>query len=576
MVAMRSGKKSTAPCREACPAGIDVPRYVRHIREGHFEKALAVIRERIPFPFVCGYACVHPCETKCARAQFDEPVAIRMLKKAAAENGGRKPAVIARRPSTGKKVAVIGSGPCGLTAAYYLSGQGHRVTVYEALPLPGGMLRYGIPEYRLPEEIVDREITMIREAGVEIVTGARVSSAESLREKGFDAVLVATGAWKPVRMGIPGEDSPGVIDGIVFLKQVNAGKAPEIGRKVVVVGGGNTAIDAARAAVRCGAAVSLLYRRTRTEMPAANEEVAEALDEGVHIEYLTAPVGIGKGRATCIRMQLGDADASGRRAPVPIPGSEYEMAFDTLIAAIGQSADAAAVHLEGPKNGTIPVDPGSLTTPKRGIFAGGDAVTGPSTIIEAIAQGRLACASIDRFLGGTGIIPEALSAETAVEPPEACTAGNQTARNPDDRDQKAALDLRPRGADLSEGRGVGRGFPLPLLRSPRLRRHGQRHHLQGLRLLPGGVQPRHLRTVRGVQSERLQTGRGRKNRAVRRLPALPPYLPRFRDHDPGEDVKSFVLPGLSVRIFRNEDIGGATCRDGSKNHRPRSSRGGEN
>ncbi|MCE5265134.1 MAG: FAD-dependent oxidoreductase [Deltaproteobacteria bacterium] len=425
MVAMRSGKKSTAPCREACPAGIDVPRYVRHIREGHFDKALAVIRERIPFPFVCGYACVHPCETKCARAQFDEPVAIRMLKKAAAENGGRKPSVIARRPSTGKRVAVIGSGPCGLTAAYYLSGQGHRVSVYEALPLAGGMLRYGIPEYRLPDQIVDREIAMIREAGVEIVTSSRVSSAESLREKGFDAVLVATGAWKPVRMRIPGEESPGVIDGIAFLEQVNAGQAPEIGRKVVVVGGGNTAIDAARAAVRCGAAVSLLYRRTRAEMPAANEEVAEALEEGVRIEYLTAPVGIGKGSATCIRMQLGDADASGRRAPVPVAGSEYEMAFDTLIAAIGQSADAAAVHLEGAKNGTIPVDSGSLTTSKKGIFAGGDAVTGPSTIIEAIAQGRLACASIDRFLGGTGIIPEALSAETAVEPPEAAPQGTK-------------------------------------------------------------------------------------------------------------------------------------------------------
>ena len=423
MVAMQGGKRPMAPCREACPAGIDVPRYVRHIREGHFEKALAVIRERIPFPFVCGYACVHPCETRCARAQFDEAIAIRMLKKAAAENGGRKPAAIAKRPATGKQVAVIGSGPCGLTAAFYLNGQGHRVTVYEALPLAGGMLRYGIPEYRLPEEIVEREIAAIREAGVEIVTGAQVSSAESLREKGFDAVLVATGAWKPVRMGIPGEDSPGVVDGIVFLEQVNAGQAPAIGRKAVVVGAGNTAIDAARAALRLGATVTLLYRRTKAEMPAASEEIAEALEEGVRIEYLTAPARIEKGRATCIRMRLGDADESGRRAPLPVAGSEYGVEFDTLIMAIGQSADAAAVHLDALKNGTVRVDPGSLATAKRGIFAGGDAVTGPSTIIEAIAQGRLACASIDRFLGGTGIIAEALSAEAALTPPEAAPQG---------------------------------------------------------------------------------------------------------------------------------------------------------
>jgi formate dehydrogenase (NADP+) beta subunit len=425
MGAMRSGKKSTAPCREACPAGIDVPRYVRQIREGHFDQALAVIRERIPFPFVCGYACVHPCETKCARAQFDQPIAIRMLKKAAAENGGRKPVKVAKRPPTGKRVAVIGSGPCGLTAAFYLNSQGHQVTVYEALPLPGGMLRYGIPEYRLPEEIVDREIATIREAGVEIVSGAKVSSAESLLDKGFAAVLVATGAWKPSKMGVPGEDSPGVIDGLSFLSQVNEGHPPAIGRRVVVVGGGNTAIDAARASIRLGAEVTLLYRRTRAEMPAGSEEVVEALEEGVCLEYLTAPVKIEKGRASCIRMQLGDADASGRRAPVPIPGSEYAVEFDTLIMAIGQSADAASVHLEGQKNGTVPVDPGSLATVKRGIFASGDAVRGPSTIIEAIAQGRLACASIDRFLGGTGIIPEALSEETAAEPPEAAQQGTK-------------------------------------------------------------------------------------------------------------------------------------------------------
>ena len=249
---------------------------------------------------------------------------------------------VAERPPTGKKVAVIGSGPCGLTAAYYLSGQGHRVTVYEALPLPGGMLRYGIPEYRLPEEIVDREIALIRENGVELITGTPVSSAASLREKGFDAVFVATGAWKPVKMGIPGEDSPRVVDGLSFLRQVNEGKAPAIGRKVIVVGGGNTAIDASRVSVRLGAEVVQLYRRSRAEMPAGSEEIAEAVEEGVRIEYLTAPVKIENGEVTCIRMRLWRRPmrpAGGRR--FPIAGSEFTLPFDTLIMAIGQSADAA-------------------------------------------------------------------------------------------------------------------------------------------------------------------------------------------------------------------------------------------
>lgn len=446
---MKCGKQSTAPCREACPAGIDVPRYIRHIRDGRFEKALAVVRERIPFPFVCGYACVHPCEEKCARRQFDEAIAIRMLKRVAAERGGRKPAKIAKRPPTGKRIAVIGSGPCGLTAAHYLNVLGHRVTVHEALPLPGGMLRYGIPGYRLPEEIVDREIGLIRDGGVDIIAGTPVSSAESLKEKGYDAVLVATGAWKPARMGIPGEDSPNVIDGLSFLTQVNIGKSPAIGRKVIVVGGGNTAVDAGRAAIRLGAEVVQLYRRTFSEMPANAEEVIEAVEEGVRVDYLTAPVRIGKDHATCIRMRLVDADASGRPTPVPIAGSEYSVGFDTLIVAIGQSADAASVNLEGREDGTVCADPGSLATSKRGIFAGGDAAKGPSTIIEAIAQGRLACVSIDRFLGGAGVIPEALSEEMTVEPPETAPRGTE---RPEVR--KIALKMRRTSFD-----SVERAFP---------------------------------------------------------------------------------------------------------------------
>jgi formate dehydrogenase beta subunit len=420
---MPNRKESIARCREACPAGVDVPRYIRYIGEGNFEKALEVIRERIPFPSVCGYACVHPCEAKCARVQFDVPVAIRPLKRIAAEKGMGKRARVVKRPPTGKKVAVIGSGPCGLTAAYYLNVLGHGVTVFESLSLPGGMLRYGIPEYRLPEEIVDREIGLIRDSGVEVIAGKPVSSAESLLESGFDAVLAATGAWKPAKMAIPGEESPRVVDGLAFLRRVNGGNAPEIGRKVVVVGGGSTAIDASRASIRLGAEVVQLYRRSREEMPAGSEEVTEAVEEGVRIEYLVTPVRIGEDEVTCVRMILGEPDASGRRTPMPVAGSEHSIGFDTLIMAIGQSPDAAAVRLEGRKNGAIRVDQENLATLKKGIFAGGDVVVGSSTIIDAIAQGRLACESIDRFLGGTGILPDSSTGAGEPRAPETAPRG---------------------------------------------------------------------------------------------------------------------------------------------------------
>ena len=313
-------EKPNAPCREACPAGIDVPRYIRHLREGRFTEALAVIRQRIPFPSVCGYACVHPCEQKCARAQLDEAVAIRMLKRVAAERGACRQAGMVAAPPTGKKVAVIGSGPCGMTAAYYLNALGHRVTVYESMPKPGGMLTYGIPGYRLPNEVVEKEIAGIVASGVALVTGRPISSAEDLMKKGFDAVLAATGAWKPLKMGITGEASRRVIDGFVFLKRVNEGKAPTIGCQVVVVGGGNTAIDSSRAARRLGAEVTLLYRRSRAEMPASAGEVADAAEEGVRLVFLTAPVRIERGKVICVTMRLGEPGSDGRCVPVPVPG----------------------------------------------------------------------------------------------------------------------------------------------------------------------------------------------------------------------------------------------------------------
>jgi formate dehydrogenase (NADP+) beta subunit len=417
-----SGKKPTAPCRQACPAGIDVPRYIRDISKGDFEGALAVIRERIPFPFVCGYACIHPCEAKCARIQYDEAIAIRMLKKVAAEQGRRKPRVVLRRHPTGKSIAVVGSGPCGLTAAHYLNVLGHRVTLYEARPQLGGMLRYAIPGYRLPKEIVEKEIKFIREGGVEMIVESRISSAKSLLEKGFDAVLFATGAWKPVKMGIPGEDAPNVINGITFLEKLNNGERIDIGKEVLVIGGGNTAVDTARASIRLGARVVQLYRRTRAEMPASREEIGEAIQEGVRMEYLTAPVKIEGSRVTCIRMELEKPDEGGRPKPVPNAGSEYALNFDTLIMALGQSAEDSTAELAGRKDGTIQVD-GALATSLKGVFAAGDAARGSSSIIDAIAQGRLACESIDRYLGGEGVIPEFMPEEEKPAPAEPAPPG---------------------------------------------------------------------------------------------------------------------------------------------------------
>ncbi|HEY82330.1 MAG TPA: FAD-dependent oxidoreductase [Dehalococcoidia bacterium] len=415
------------PCSYFCPAGIDVPRYVQFIAEGKPEAALAVVREKIPFPAICGLVCFHPCEARCARSQVDEAVSIRALKRFAWEHGnGMWKQQIKVSPASGKRVAIIGSGPAGLTAAYYLAKLGHAATVFEAQPEPGGMMMLVIPEYRLPKDVIRAEIKEIEGAGVEIKTNTKIDSIDQLFKEGYDAVFIATGAQQGRRLGIEGEDSPQVMQGISFLRKVKLGDEVKVGSRVAVIGGGNCAIDAARTALRLGGKeVTIFYRRSQAEMPATTEEFEEALVEGVKFRYLAAPSRIltlddREVEIEFVRTRLEAPDESGRRRPRPIEGSEFVLRFDTVIVAIGQCPEIPSqFDLPLGQSGVIQVDWDTLATARKGVFAGGDVVTGPASIIEAISAGRQGAISIDKYLGGNGDISEVLApAEEAVIPPE--------------------------------------------------------------------------------------------------------------------------------------------------------------
>jgi len=403
----------SSPCQYTCPINQDVPCYMGYIAQGRFDDAIRVIRIENPFPGICGRVCPHPCESKCEAGKYGDPIAIRALKRFAADyemKQGIKPHRAEVRYDA--KVAVIGSGPAGLSAAYYLALEGYPCTVFEALPLPGGMLAVGIPEYRLPRDVLDYEIDYIRKTGVEIKTNhalGRDFTIEDLFRQGYKAVFLATGSHKALELGIEGADHPAVLPGVRFLFDVNLHKEINLGERVAVIGGGNVAIDSARSAVRLGAKdVFILYRRSREEMPALSEELEQLEEEGIKIRFLTAPkrvVSSGDGITglECIAMELGEPDASGRRRPVPIQGSEFMIECDNVIAAIGQTSDlnfAQDEALNVTRRGTIAVDEETDLCEKEGVFAGGDAVTGPLNVVTAIFHGKLSAKGIHQYLSG--------------------------------------------------------------------------------------------------------------------------------------------------------------------------------
>ncbi|HUV98240.1 MAG TPA: FAD-dependent oxidoreductase [Candidatus Paceibacterota bacterium] len=406
-------KRKLPPCRAACPADINVQGYVALIQQGKFKESVELIRKSMPFPAICGRVCFSPCQDGCIRKEIDQPVGIRYLKRLAAdierEQGRVKPKPIPKRHK--EKVAIIGAGPAGLSAAYELAKLGYPVTVFERMPEAGGMMRYCIPDYRLQKYVVANEIAYIQDLGVEIkneVEFGKDIRLDVLRQQGYKATFIAIGAQTSQKLGIPGEELEGVFPAVEFLRDNALGKTFNIGEKVAVIGGGNSAIDAARTSLRLGATeVTVLYRRSRKEMPALPYEVDAAERERVRFQFLVAPKRIlgeeGKVKAVeCYRMELGEPDASGRRRPIPIPSSEHTYEVDTIIPAIGQAIETCDMpnNLLTERADGIAADPLTLETKIRGIFAGGDIVTGPASVIEAVGAGKRAATSIDRYLNG--------------------------------------------------------------------------------------------------------------------------------------------------------------------------------
>ena len=412
-------------CVKGCPVGIDIPGFIQALDEKRFEEAVRVLKDKNNLPGICGRVCPQEsqCEKVCVLSKRHESVAIGALERFVADwERSNLPLIPPREPDpTAPKVAVIGSGPAGLTAAADLARSGYRVTIFESLHAPGGVLRYGIPEFRLPREILDREVEYVRRLGAQIETnvlvGKTVTLDELMTEEGFEAVFVGTGAGLPYFLNLPGENLSGVYSANEFLTRVNLMKAyrfPEhrtpirVGKSTVVIGGGNTAMDSARSALRMGSRVALLYRRTRAEMPARAEEVENALEEGVELKELTIPLRLlgddnGHVRAIeCLRAELGPPDESGRRRPVPVEGSEFLVACDTVIVAVSQSPNPllpkTEARLETHKDGRLVIDPETGETSIPGVFAGGDIANDAGTVIAAMGDGKRAAEAIDAYL----------------------------------------------------------------------------------------------------------------------------------------------------------------------------------
>ncbi len=458
-----------APCQAACPIGTEAWRYVAHIARGEYDLAYQAIREANPFPSVCARVCNHPCEEHCrAGLSGAQPVAIRALKRFITDRSdpmAYKPARRAKVTEKSPRVAVVGAGPAGLSAAHYLSLAGHKVTVFEADPEPGGMLFSAIPGYRLPREVVRKEIASILDENITVkcnTTLGRDVTLDDLFASGFQAVFIALGAHKSLALGLPNEDAEGVLPSIRFLKAFNMGGEELARGRVGVIGGGNSAVDAARMALRQKdvTEVTIYYRRSMKEMPAFAEEIEAAQEEGVRIEALTAPVRIltQGGRLTgieCITNRLGEIDASGRRAPVPVAGSERTVPLDTLIVAISEGSDtdcisvAGANRIETTKQGTVRVDRETLLTNRPGVFAGGDVVTGPNTVVDAIAAGKRAAVMIERHLRG-----EALKQPSGVRLPDVYVEpAAPVAGEPAEGDRVETPRLSSRGAPAQLRRG---------------------------------------------------------------------------------------------------------------------------
>ncbi len=407
----------TAPCQNGCPAHIDIPSYIASIKEGNYEHALAVNREKTPLVGTLGRVCVHPCESNCNRQPYDQALSIRLLKRFAADFGANnnydQDRFYPRAAPDADRVAIVGAGPAGLNAAYKLIQKGYGVTIYEALPVAGGMLAVGIPSYRLPRDILNAEIGLVERMGVEIIYNTKVGvdiSIDQIWEKGYKAIFIASGLHDSATMGCEGEDACyyGYMPGVEFLRKINLGEPVELGDSVAVIGGGNVAMDCARSAVRLGVKeVHLIYRRSRTEMPASKAEIDAAEEEGIKFHLLANPTCILEEGGTvsgmeCVKMELGEPDDSGRRRPIPMDGSEFILSADTVIPAIGQVADFCFLNekcgMEVTKWGTLIVDEETMAASTPGIFAGGDAVLGARTVIEAIATANRAAEAIDSYL----------------------------------------------------------------------------------------------------------------------------------------------------------------------------------